>query len=296
MKTDSSNVSILIFQNLQMNSYEKFLHIEQQEKENEVGFALVSKTENSIKTSNNLYSIILYVLAYSIALFVMIRLNNNFKFSFLFYCLFIAVYPYLIIGGILLNLLESKVSKQVYKRYKTSENEIKNFKELKRQLIRSKYEVTKEMHREEEEEFVQKLTEFINKITYRKIPFEEAYELKKQLEVENLNIKANGYQIHREIFYKNRFDKIETIIKNYSPVLPAEETKEITKEKKYTSNTSVYLPKDINTKTVEKYVIKNEGNIVEENDVINNIKTSIDNKSDKSITNENEEGLISKLV
>ncbi|MDP4265181.1 MAG: DUF3883 domain-containing protein [Bacteroidota bacterium] len=111
----------------------------------------------------------------------------------------------------------------IRRKLKINKSQSLDFENIRKTLIERKLRIEREIKEElkrsqyqQESRFISKLEEAVTTVIYRRLSYEAAIELNKQLELEHNEIKKNGYQIHTNIFYTNRFIKIQRALKNYT--------------------------------------------------------------------------------
>lgn len=109
------------------------------------------------------------------------------------------------------------ISKSEHQQFTNLETEIKNKKsEIKKLIEIQQREEKARLMRSKETLLANMLENLIAELINKNILKDEALTLKKKLEIEYQNIRMYGLQIHRSIYYTNRFDKINQLLNNSS--------------------------------------------------------------------------------
>ena len=191
--------------------------IEGKEHNHQVVFKRIEKLDSALENIEWVSGLISFaiVVGFFIILYTYIFPNPNMDLV-----AFLTFYGGIILVGLLnIGVVNPLLKSFVHSFYNINKNEYKSITELKDLFRTQKYEIQKQINeenkkafRERERKLAEQLDTLVGLAEKKKIPSEQLEQMKKQLSTEHVEIRNFGYQIHTNVYYTNRFTKINEVL------------------------------------------------------------------------------------
>lgn len=265
-------------------------HLEEKEKKYWPLFSRLKKFNKALDNLNVISTIsaIVITIIFFILLFKYVSIDDGWAGIILFY-------GGIFFGTFLKTGLDVVLNSLIHNLYNISKSEFRQFNDLQAEIISKKSEIKRQIEIQQREERArvmrtketllgEMLENLITGLTNKTILKSEATILKGKLELDYQSLGMYGLQIHRAIYYTNRFDKINQLLNDLSSIKNQKEPI-ISPEKQKNgippiNKPELQLNKDYKSPPIapKKYIP------VENQEIIKETESKVEEKVDKDIS------------